>query len=459
MWGVFLMQAKSRHSISVKLNGQATEPELSSTIPPRSVQPQKTMGSKPASPLPERSEQREEPIPPEESALDRLFVIRQELQRESIKKRPVQESPAPAPLYPDQLLKEEGSRSDNQEAYFLGRGVSRTRRFGTKPGLHLLFSVAGAIALGLLFGFIVLSVFMQEQLSRSYHNVIDGTVQALTHELPGQEQKPAETGTGTFAAANGRTGTFAAANGGTGTIAAASGGKGAQQAPANSPSTALAGQPVAVHVPAQTLFMAQGGAFATSAAATEGAKPVEEKGFPHMIFETADKSYLFLAAATTRDQILSLATLLKSAGLDVYVKEVTFPAVQSEIHLNLPAEQSAETVKTQLNDFLQTGFDIARMLAEGAGGLTLNSHVAQAKDQDARLKELHRRFLEEGRTIQAIAPDAQKAAVNGMISGITQAVESYSQVKQANVDSHAWQVQKGVLGFMESYLQWSRQLH
>ncbi|MGE5705047.1 MAG: hypothetical protein ACM32O_21165, partial [Clostridia bacterium] len=307
------------------------------------------------------------------------------------------------------------------EPAFWSNSNRKKGSFWKRPGMKLFLSVAGAIFVGLHFGFLVLAVFMNEQLSHTYQAVLDDTVQTLNAANPKTEQ-PAKENVSTAPA------------GGAEPIA----GKGT----------------IRLSGPEQRMFMAQGGVFRDVKAAEEAVKPLSEKRYPHMYYEAEEKQYVFLAAATSRDQILGLATTLKGAGTDIYVKEVTFPGIQKELSgVEATADPQLGTM------FMANSFELVRALADWSGQMMRDGKAVKLPAaEDARVTELHRRLLEHKKVLEQLLPESAKAELNSMVNGINQAVTAYSQAKNQNAESYAWQVQKGVLQFVESYVRFAHQL-
>jgi len=303
-------------------------------------------------------------------------------------------------------------------SWFRGMG-SNGYRISGRPLVSTLVSLVSAVSLGLLFGFIVLTVFMQEQ-----------STAEISPSLPGLPQaSPA--------------------------LTANTSADGSQNPQAQESNTTAV--PVAIKVPEQSLFMVQAGVFSDKTAANAAVLPLEKQGFPHLIYETGGKQHLFVATATTRDDTLGLASYFKGKQLEVYVKEVKLPGADGQIQVRQAASsQALAPVKESLDSFLLLGVDMARKLSlyssRAANGSGEQSGITQA--EEANLRESHRRFLEQSRVLQPALPGELSTYLTEMVNGMNQAVTALSESKAATAsnESHAWQVQKGVLTFLESYV-------
>lgn len=301
-----------------------------------------------------------------------------------------------------------------------------SRRWVKTPAMKNLLTAGGAVSIGLLFGFLVLTVFTQEQLSQSYRSVLAGTMQSLTAQELGQRNAsdqvlygPVQPTSQSQADSNGKSGS--------------------------------------IQLPEQRFYMAQAGAFQLEASEEAAIAPFEKQGIPHLLYRGDDKQYVFAAAAPTRDGILGFASSLKAKGTEVYVKEITFPGLQKDVAVT-PSTGTAQA--PDLNAFFLTGLEMVRTLAaQSAGAVTPSSAVSAGTADAAALKEKHRRFLEESRAVQT--PEEWKPFFTGMVDGMNRAMtaqakmqEAISGKKTAHAESYAWQVQAGILDYLENYAKW-----
>ncbi|MBR8660582.1 hypothetical protein [Brevibacillus sp. NL20B1] len=292
-----------------------------------------------------------------------------------------------------------------------------------------LFATGGAVAIGLVFGLLVLSVFGEEQLSRSYQSVLSDTV--TTFSAVGKDDK-------------------------------ADGMKAAGPVTPEAAGTDADGtkQMVELQLPEERLYVAQIGVFQPETSTAEAIKPLDAAGIPHFLYKGEDKQYLFAAAAPARDAVLGFASNLKAKGMDVYVKEWVLPGVSGSVSVTGPA---GTATPEDLNAFFQTGLEMARTLASQSGHVISSAQPVLSKEEASAIKEQHRRFLEQGRSVSA--QESGQSLFAGMVNGMNQAVQARDKMaeaivggKTASAESYAWQVQAGVLTFWENYANWVRQV-
>ncbi|MFS0554398.1 hypothetical protein [Brevibacillus sp. 179-C9.3 HS] len=302
------------------------------------------------------------------------------------------------------------------------------------PFWRTTLTTGGAVAIGLLFGFLVLTVFSQKEFSRSYGDVLSETVQTLTAPSAGFEQTDGKKGVAgpilpdlSQPAQNGLT------NG-----------------------TTMNQKEVALQLPAVNMYVAQAGVFQPDASPQTAVEPLEKAGIPHLLYKDTSKQYMFAAAAPTRDAVLGFAASLKNKGMDIYVKEFSFPAFEGPIPVGKSANASGDP---NVNAFFAHGVKLVQTLSAQSGLIITTGQLSPPPKETADLKEIHRQFLEESRKIDV--QEAWKPLLDGMVNGVNQALAARDKMAEASAgkkvesaESYAWQVQAGVLAFFESYASW-----
>ncbi|MGG1664192.1 hypothetical protein [Brevibacillus sp. NRS-1366] len=409
------VSGEKRNKVTVKMNGKfwdqkregATEQRTPKELPSRvRIQPPPVPFMGPT------------PVQKGNEALDRMMQLRS-MTTDREPSREAEESLDPIELHEE----------TQEESLFSKRKASRLLlAFPKGPLLHTVLTTGGAIAIGLLFGFLVLTVFSKEDFSESYRSVLTDTVQTLTAQ--GSD-------------------TDVQAIIGPVLPDAASTNKG------NAPTAAGGPQSdVPLQLPEVKMFVAQAGVFQREAAPDSVVGPLDKLGIPHLLYKDSAKQYMFAAAAPTRDAVLGFAASLKNKGMDVYVKEFSFPAFQGTIPV---AKAQGATASPDLGAFFANGVGLTQTLSAHSGLIITTGQLNSSPEETSALKEQHRQFLEESRLVKV--PDEWKTHFTGMVNGINQAIAAREKMAEANAgkkaesaESYAWQVQAGVLGYLESYL-------
>ncbi|WP_103108263.1 hypothetical protein [Brevibacillus reuszeri] len=415
------MSGEKRNNVTVKMNGkfweEKREDSADKQMPKKELPPRVRIQAPPIS-IPGPTH-----VKNGSDAMDRMKQLREMGEREA---------PREAEM-PDFIEQHEDSHQashhDFEEKKFGKTKVSQLFSYFPKgPVLQTVLTTGGAIAVGLLFGFLVLTVFTKEEFSESYRTVLEDTVQTLSAASPATDNQklagpvlPGEAGS----VVGGAT-------------------------PAPSPSAGNASE-IQLQLPQINMFVAQAGVFQKDAAPDTVAQPLDKMGIPHLVYKDSAKQYMFAAAAPTRDAVLGFATSLKNKGMDVYVKEFAFPAFQG----TLPVAQTSGAAP-DVSGFFSKGVKLIQTLSSHSGLIITTGQLSSSPQETASLKEQHRQFLESSRLVQV--PEAMKPQYTAMVNGIDQAMAAREKMAEASAgkkvesaESYAWQVQAGVLEYLEGY--------
>ncbi|KQL48803.1 hypothetical protein AN963_03120 [Brevibacillus choshinensis] len=412
------MSGEKRNNVTVKMNGRFWDEKRDDAKSKESVKDEKVPRKRTPIPFPTQPL-----VQNGNEAWDRLIQMRGRAERETSREPGIS------------LEETEHVEVDLGENVFSKKPA--TRLFSTMPKgpiMRTVVSTGGAIAIGLLFGFLVLTVFSEKELSQSYRNVLGDTVQTLTAQGPSEvSNQPAIAGPVL---------------------------PGVDRPVADSPAT-TSGTPAKVNVqlPEVKMFVAQAGVFQPDTSAQAATEPLDKLSIPHLLYKDSAKQYMFAAAAPTRDAVLGFAANLKNKGVDVYVKEFSFPAYQGTVAVNAVASSSTQP---DLQSFFANGVKLAQTLSAHSGQVITNAQPVLSQEEAAAMKEQHRQFLEKSRLVQSQAGGSPY--FSGMVNGINQAMDARDKMAEANAgkksqsaESYAWQVQAGILGYLENYAAWVQQ--
>ncbi|QRG69397.1 hypothetical protein JNE38_09840 [Brevibacillus choshinensis] len=412
------MSGEKRSNVTVKMNGRFWDGKQESTIGADAGKDTKGAAKKRSIPFPSQ------PLAKQgNEAWDRMIELRDKAEQQTVKEQD------------DTRADAEPVQVDVEESVF--SKTPATRLFSGLPKgpfVRTVVSTGGAIAIGLLFGFLVLTVFSEKELSNSYRNVLGDTVETLTAQNTSGGGQTAIVGPVL---------------------------PGINQPAADASSTQAAGTQADANVllPEWKMFVAQAGVFNPDTAAEAATAPLDKLSLPHFLYKDSAKQYMFAAAAPTRDAVLGFAASLKNKGVEVYVKEFTLPAYQGKVAVTTAASSGAQP---NLQQFFENGQKLAQTLSDHSGKVITNAQPVLPQEEAAAMKEQHRQFLEQSRLVSS--QSGGSPYISGMVAGINQAMDARDKMAEANAgkksqsaESYAWQVQAGILGFLENYAAWIQQ--
>ncbi|MCR8962091.1 sporulation protein [Brevibacillus halotolerans] len=339
--------------------------------------------------------------------------------------------------------------------------IKNQSHMSKRPILRVFLTTISAVILGVLFGFIVLNVFVQEQL---VHPSQAGATLPKSTEAT-QNSAATSEGTSTFnekaIPVNGER----QPNESNDAREAGLSKEGASQqarSPLGSPSQKSDAVLATVQFPEQNYYMVQMGVFTDPKAAEPAIASLDEKGLPHFLYPIEGRLHLFTGVSPSRDAILGLADNFRQKQMEVYVKEVKLPATEKQVQIvpTSPLEVGASSDKGVVNAFIKSGIDIIQQLS------TLSSQVVNTDkqkvqpltaEQEAKLKRMHVAFLDNSRATQQALSQKEQVYIAGMVQGMNQAMSTMTQLKTGNAEPYAWQVQKGIMQYLHYYATWMKE--
>jgi stage II sporulation protein B len=295
-------------------------------------------------------------------------------------------------------------------------------------------SVAGAVATGAAFGFLVLSMFTGDTQSNQAAvtgSSPPGAAAAATAPKSGLPDKAVAV---TDAAAAGSP------------VAKANGNKAlAVEPPASmAVSAAVAGSAVtavtavtSVNIPARTLTLLQSGVFSTSQGADAAQTELKKQGLA-AVSDIGDKYPVYVALALTRDEALGVVQQFQQKKIEVIVKNVELPALSR-------MKWSGKAVET-MSPFILQGDKLVQMIAP----LTL-THLSESKLSaiDAptlqAVKTAHQTWIGMTAGVNEGISEEGKAAVRKINTAMNTAVASLDEYKKNPSASILWQTQNALM--------------
>lgn len=199
----------------------------------------------------------------------------------------------------------------------------------------------------------------------------------------------------------------------------------------------------------ETFSMVQVGVFTETDAMRQLTDTLKAEGYPSFVYELNGKRHVFVALAANRDEVLGIGSLLKERGLEVFVKEVQLP----DLNLILEGKDSQNNIRI-LEDMIRQGMELSRHLSLWSSK-ALNqpgeNSAALTASTEQELLRVHRAFLTDVNRLDTALPAEWKPYVNGMVNGLNQSVTALPHLKEKQAASYAWQVQAGVLSFLQHY--------
>ncbi|PZM66648.1 SPOR domain-containing protein [Paenibacillus dendritiformis] len=317
--------------------------------------------------------------------------------------------------------------SMSEQGEWTWNGVhTRTR----KPSLwKVLASVTGALATGAVFGFIALSLFKGEvklpdptaglpNLSGQAEQTSDGRKQAQT----ASDKQPADSAA----------------------IPATA------QPAGNGDKSEAAWQAAGVYVtdvniPEKTFYMLQYGVFDKPEGAKTAIGELRDKGMAAME-EQEGQHRVYAAIASAREDAMSLSQLLKNRQIDLYVREMSRPALTQ-----LAFQGNAADVEQFMEDSDNV---ISWLTAQSVAHLEGTESAAFAATDTEQLRKQHLQWTQHMSKVQKGQPKQSADAWTKLVQAMNTAVSAVNEYNKQPSTSHLWSIQQAVMQYLSAERSW-----
>ncbi|MED0672534.1 hypothetical protein P4S95_20400 [Aneurinibacillus aneurinilyticus] len=210
-------------------------------------------------------------------------------------------------------------------------------------------------------------------------------------------------------------------------------------------------KPVMVTLPAVPLYLIQGGVFSTKAGAEQERTVFQQKGWPTHMEEEAGKHALFLGVSASRDDALSLAEAYRASKQEVYIKEKSLPA--GTVTLNVPLGMSADATE-EIKRLGQAQANLFQIVSQSIGDGFKGGKISQ--DTLDKVLARHQEALKQGRRVTEVLDEQQKTFLQSALNEMTTAVTTLQQFAGQPNRTYLWQAEENMLRFISSYKKWQQ---
>lgn len=289
----------------------------------------------------------------------------------------------------------------------------RIVKSSTTPWFRIATSVAAAVITGIAFGFFVLSMFTNNDVSTG--NLPENTLTKQSAQTSHTESKDTET-----VQAHADSAKASQSTAGTG---------------GNVNATPL-------RIAAKSYTFLQNGVFSTLQSAQSAQSELKKKGFASAL-QQGDKTIVYVAFASSRDEALSISQPLKDQKLEVYIKNMDIPAVAS-IRWNGSKPEL-------LGSYIAQGDKLIQMLS----GLTIvhlaeKNHTPLDDSTIQGIRSAHQTLTTLAGTLNESADKEVNPLIEQMDTALSSAVQSMEEYKKNPSAAMLWQTQSSMMQYILS---------
>lgn len=195
----------------------------------------------------------------------------------------------------------------------------------------------------------------------------------------------------------------------------------------------------AVSIPAATYFMLQYGVFSTPEGASQAKHELTKAGIAAGS-DPLDESRVYAGVSSNREEAKLVSNQLKTEGVELYVREISLPAVSDVVFIGNADEVSPF-------------FENSRILTDMLASLSI-THIGEQvqtavpKDKLSEISDLHHRFTSSVGAIHAGVSENGKQIERKMESSMSTAISALSEYNKNPNKEHMWKVQSAVMDYI-----------
>jgi hypothetical protein len=196
-------------------------------------------------------------------------------------------------------------------------------------------------------------------------------------------------------------------------------------------------------VPDRTYYAIQGGVFSSEETGKEALEQMKQKGMPALLFN--DTTYrLFLGVGYKKEDIEDIATYFQNQGTEIYAKEYTIPGGTLEI-----PNTDVKQMETLNNYFIHGTYLLEKTAAWSGDGIV--GKVSISDSEWNKFKNTHQEFLKESQIVMNSLSEEQKKWIDNMTTDMNQAISGMvAYIKQPDTN-YLLQSQQALLNYFNGY--------
>lgn len=196
-------------------------------------------------------------------------------------------------------------------------------------------------------------------------------------------------------------------------------------------------------IPSHTFFVAQAGAFSRKEVAEDAREQLHGKGLPAEIFLGEDSFNLYVAIGANRDDLERLERVMEKAGLEIYLKTHRTKSMELEMG-------DEPTKLKPLSAFLSASGQLVNQLLDFAVTVLVKEKNL-TEENLTPLKTLHRQVLLEGQQAINVLDEEIAQQVEGLMREQTVALSALEAYIQKPNPAYVWQILQAGLNYLASY--------
>ncbi|GIP22416.1 SPOR domain-containing protein [Paenibacillus sp. J22TS3] len=192
-------------------------------------------------------------------------------------------------------------------------------------------------------------------------------------------------------------------------------------------------------LPEQSYYFLQYGVFNSPQGVKQAQEELLQSGVAAAM-DTQDNKRVYAGVSPEREQAKLLSSQLKSSGVNLIVHEVIYPA-SAEIKYSGDAGV--------LDQYLEDSADLVKLLSVTSAGLLESKEgKKQSAGEIANLKQKHRGWTEHAAAVKSSLPEDTRQTAAMMEKSMSSAVKALDEYNNNGSKTHLWEVQTAMMEYI-----------
>lgn len=195
----------------------------------------------------------------------------------------------------------------------------------------------------------------------------------------------------------------------------------------------------AVHIPGQNFYLLQYGVFSTPERAAQAIGELQQSGIAAG-GDLDEENRVYAGISPDREQAKLLSNQLKAEGVELYVREIALPGIESAAF--------AGEEQTLTDYFTISGELVSELSQLSASLLGLQEPGAATSEHMNTITNLHQQWIQSVKQLAAGLGPETGAALPAMEQSMNSSITALSEYNKNQSKGHLWEIQTGMMNYV-----------
>lgn len=195
----------------------------------------------------------------------------------------------------------------------------------------------------------------------------------------------------------------------------------------------------AVHIPGQNFYLLQYGVFSTPERAAQAIGELQQTGIAAG-GDLDEENRVYAGISPDREQAKLLSNQLKAEGVELYVREIALPGIESAAF--------AGEEQTLTDYFAISGELVSELSQLSASLLGMQEPGAATSEHMNTITNLHQQWIQSVKQLAAGLGPETGAVLPAMEQSMNSSITALSEYNKNQSKGHLWEIQTGMMNYV-----------